>query len=218
MRSRIAGSSRMPKTVALQQQRDIVTVHNLARLLAPDVAPLNAFEDLSDRSERSNDESLDNTYRRREPEDLRLPLDTAHLPRILQRATPEEVAQAFGATKGARPVIEADNPEARRQVGRSSPHGEDVSAPPPPPIRGPALSSDQQAVFNRIMAKYSRGEQLLEIVHGMPGTGKTVPAIPLFPIDVRFRSSPVACVNNSATTAFSSLRRAGKPQHCTLEE
>jgi hypothetical protein len=166
--------------VALQRQRDLQTVQSLARLLAPDVAPSNAFDDLSSLSSEGGDEQLERAHNlRRESEDSRLPLDFSLLSGLVRASSSQDMLAAYKAVKRARPLVEdeaivpRDAASSRAARLPEPSDSEDADAFDSAPLSGP-LSSDQQAVFDKIMAKYSRGEQLLEIVHGMPGTGKTV--------------------------------------------
>lgn len=169
----------MPNNVALQRQRDLQTVQSLAALLAPDVAPSNAFDDLSGLSSGSGEDEIgsDRINLRHEPEDSRLPLDLSQVSRVLRSATPESMAAVYRNVKNARLLSEAEAMEASGgwQTSRGTRRAQldDVEAFASPLPSGP-LSRDQQTVFDKILRKYSRGEQLLEIVHGMPGTGKTV--------------------------------------------
>jgi hypothetical protein len=162
----------VPNRVAIQRQRDEQTVENLARILAPDVSAPNAFDDLSGPSSQSSE---DDQHGPRDPEDCRLPLDSTVVRRLAARSTTEEMQSHYTKAKRARPraldePIEAPVDHARF-LPSPVPPGEDLDGLPTPIA---ALSADQRATFDRIMAKYTRGEQLLEIVHGMPGTGKTV--------------------------------------------
>ena len=165
----------VPRHVALQRQRDEQTVQNLARLLAPGVSPGNAFDDLSGLSSLSEERDLARDHHlRREPEDRQLPLNLDLLPGLVRTASLEAMQAVYKEVRRARPItvddvaLEAPSLDPADRPSR-------LNEPDVVPLCGP-LSSDQQMAFDKIMAKFSSGEQLLEIVHGMPGTGKSVTA------------------------------------------
>jgi hypothetical protein len=166
------GDGQVSNQVLVQRQRDEQTVANLARLLAPDVSAPNAFDDLSGLSSQSDDADRSD---RLEPADSWLPLASNSVGSFAVRTTADAMQTSYDKAKRARPSTPDAPDDAARGLGhtpRPFPVEGDLEHQAPPVS---SLSSDQQASFDKIMAKYSRGEQLLEIVHGMPGTGKTVP-------------------------------------------
>jgi hypothetical protein len=201
--------------VAVQRQRDEYTVANLAHLLAPDVSAPNAFDDLSGLSSQSGDD--DDARQSREPEDTRLPLASLSISSFAERTTSEAMQLLYNTMKRARPRAREAPFDAPREVPTGAGVGHRLRSfrsgggNDPSPVT--SLGSDQQATFDKIMTKFRRGEQLLEIVHGMPGTGKTVCS--LFS---RFRGSRVPRFSLAlfeklwASTLFLLSRRLGRPQ------
>jgi hypothetical protein len=149
----------------IQAERDLATVANLSQLLMPDVNAFAAIDALSslDSDEPSSDSDAELQVR------LKADLIFSSLAELLAA----DVQRIYQAMRTADPSTQATDSHRGPFPGGPIVAG-NVEA-----ILRPPLNADQQRIYDAIMSDITGGKQVLAIVHGMPGTGKTELALRL---------------------------------------